>query len=254
MSRALKHGIVVVTFVVTLLLVVAPLPAFAGGDPGGGATSSQRGLAVSIHYRGTTSTGTTSEVVYERYKDATDSAGVPICDPATTPDLLYVYPNSVSNAYPWFCVAAATPNPPTPAEILRLIPWPKPTIEVNPSPEGLTGFDTWLWYPGPTSRQVGATLRGFGVTATATLNDHAWAAGDGWSAISETAGSPQHPSASHTYNTKGSYTLRLTQTWYPSFVITGGPFGSISGPLEPQTFVGTRPYPVAEVRAVLTSQ
>jgi hypothetical protein len=256
MNRTVRRGVLVVvtSFVV---VVVAPAAAIAGpgpdgGGPGGGAGSSQAGLSVSIHYRGTTTTGKTSEVVYERWKNAVDSAGIPICGDPAAPDLLYVFPNSVSNAYPWFCVAAATPDPPTPAEILRLIPWPRPTIDVSPDPEGLTGLNTWLWYPGPTSRQVGATLRGFGVTAAAELNDHAWATGDGWRAISETAGSRQRPSATHAYNTKGSYTLRLTQTWYPSFVITGGEFGTIAGPLEPQTFVGTRAYPVAEARAVLT--
>jgi hypothetical protein len=254
MSRAIRGGILPLAILVLLAMptraVAGPDP--GGGGPGGGADSSNEGLAVRIVYRGTTTTGKTSEVVYQRYKTATDSIGAAICGDPAAPDLLYVFPNSVSNIYPWFCVPEATPDPPTPDEVLRLIPWPQPRIDVSPAPEGLTGLDTWLWYPGPTSRQVGATLRGFGVSASAELNDHAWATGDGWRAISETAGSRQHPSASHTYNRKGSYTLRLTQTWYPSFVISGGEFGTMSGPLEPQTFVGTRTYPVAEARAVLT--
>jgi hypothetical protein len=254
MSRAARRGLMVV---LALVVIAVPTAAAAGPDPGGGgpsggAGSGEEGLSVRIVYRGTTKAGETSEVVYQRYKNATDASGFAICGDPAAPDLLYVFPNSVSNIYPWFCVPEATPDPPTPEEVLRLIPWPRPVIDVSPAQEGLTGLDTWLWYPGPTSRHVEATLNGFGVTASAELNDHAWATGDGWSAISETAGSRQRPSARHTYNRKGSYSLRLTQTWYPSFVISGGEFGTMSGPLEPQTFVGTRAYPVAEARAVLT--
>jgi hypothetical protein len=129
---------------------------------------------------------------------------------------------------------------------------PIPVVGVSPGERGLTGLETWYWYPGTSDVSVGFGIRGFAITAAARATTFRWSTGDGAVLQSSRPGSPAAPSAEHTYRTKSSgYPVSLSMVWAGTYTWSG--FGdSGSGSLGPVTVTGeTHPYPVAEVRSVL---
>ena len=144
---------------------------------------------------------------------------------------------------------------PTVGEILSIFRSqhiPRPVVGVSPGQRGLTGLQTWFWYPGSGDVSVGFGIRGFAITASARATSYRWSTGDGVVLRSGRAGSPAAPAARHTYRTKSSgYPVSLSMVWAGTYAWSG--FGdSGSGPLGPVTVTGDiHPYPVAEVRSVL---
>jgi hypothetical protein len=144
---------------------------------------------------------------------------------------------------------------PTVGEILSILRSqhiPRPVVGVSPGQRGLTGLQTWFWYPGSGDVSVGFGIRGFAITASARATSYRWSTGDGVVLRSGRAGSPAAPAARHTYRTKSSgYPVSLSMVWAGTYAWSG--FGdSGSGPLGPVTVTGDiHPYPVAEVRSVL---
>jgi hypothetical protein len=129
---------------------------------------------------------------------------------------------------------------------------PTPVVGLSPGQRGLTGLETWYWYPGTSDVSVGFGIRGFAITAAARATTFRWSTGDGVVLRSSRPGSPGAPSAEHTYRTKSSgYPVSLSMVWAGTYTWSG--FGdSGSGSLGPVTVTGeTHPYPVAEVRSVL---
>lgn len=144
---------------------------------------------------------------------------------------------------------------PTAEEILSIFRSqyiPRPRVDLSPGPRGLTGLETWFWYPGGSNVSVGFGAGGFAITASARATGFRWATGDGAVLASGRAGSDSAPAARHVYRTKSAgYPVSLSMVWAGSYTWSG--FGdSGSGPLGPVTVTGeTQPYPVAEVRSVL---
>jgi hypothetical protein len=144
---------------------------------------------------------------------------------------------------------------PTVGEILSIFRSqhiPRPVVGVSPGQRGLTGLQTWFWYPGSGDVSVGFGIRGFAITASARATSYRWSTGDGVVLRSGRAGSSAAPAARHTYRTKSSgYPVGLSMVWAGTYAWSG--FGdSGSGPLGPVTVTGDiHPYPVAEVRSVL---
>jgi hypothetical protein len=129
---------------------------------------------------------------------------------------------------------------------------PSPVVGLSPGERGLTGLQTWYWYPGNSDVSVGFDIRGFAITASAQATTYRWSTGDGAVLQSGRAGGPTAPSAYHTYGTKSSgYPVSLSMVWAGTYAWSG--FGdSGGGPLGPVTVTGDiHPYPVAEVRSVL---
>jgi hypothetical protein len=144
---------------------------------------------------------------------------------------------------------------PTAGEILSIFRSqyiPRPRVLLSPGPRGLTGLETWYWYPGGSNVSVGFAARGFAITASARATGFRWLTGDGAVLTSGSAGSDTAPAARHVYRTKSAgYPVTLSMVWTGHYTWSG--FGdSGSGPLGPVTVTGgTQPYPVAEVRSVL---
>ena len=129
---------------------------------------------------------------------------------------------------------------------------PRPVVGVSPGERGLTGLQTWYWYPGSADVSVGFGIRGFAITAAARATSFRWSTGDGVVLQSGRPGTPTAPSAEYTYRTKSSgYPVSLSMVWAGTYNWSG--FGdSGSGSLGPVTVTGDiHPYPVAEVRSVL---
>jgi len=144
---------------------------------------------------------------------------------------------------------------PTAGEILSIFRSqyiPRPQVRLSPGLRGLTGLETWYWYPGGSNVSVGFGARGFAITASARATGFRWSTGDGAVLTSGRAGSDTAPAARHVYRTKSAgYPVTLSMVWTGRYTWSG--FGdSGSGPLGPVTVTGgTQPYPVAEVRSVL---
>lgn len=128
---------------------------------------------------------------------------------------------------------AAPPPPPDPEELAQMAikSMELRPIQIGMAPPlgagkvGVVGLPTWMWVadPGPSTTGPNvktATVRGYSVTATATLSDITWDMGDGES-VSCRAGTPYQPSygrasspdCGYTYSTSGGYTVRATSHW-----------------------------------------
>jgi hypothetical protein len=157
----------------------------------------------------------------------------------------------------FFCVPldptaapAVIPDPPSLAEIVAAVPWPKPTTATDPITEGVTGLESRFWYTAPRTVGVATTLNGWTVTGTAQAVRFTWRTGDGHTLRADTGGSPTAPAARHLYETKGNYTLELSVTWSGNFTVSG------PGPAQTRDLAsidvnGSQPYRVVEVRSVL---
>ncbi|GBE21584.1 hypothetical protein BMS3Bbin01_00929 [bacterium BMS3Bbin01] len=150
-------------------------------------------------------------------------------------------------------------------EIRRRAP-PGETVK-SPLTEGLTGLDTWLWYEGGTEIPpftLTFTDPGSGITmqieAWAILEAFTWDMGDGTIVTSTTPGSsddlPHSAAATHRYEGKGDYTVTFTAGWNGTYRWRQLPGGAWSTPIpfagNPAAISTSTPYPVTEIRAVLT--
>lgn len=145
------------------------------------------------------------------------------------------------------------PPPPTLAEITQVVRAEilVPDVKVNPSAEGVTGLETWLWYEGQQEVTVSTGIRGYRVTATMRPTRFYWDTGDG-GALRESSvpGSETAPAATWIYDTKAPYRVRLQVVWDGTWSFSG-PGGTARGSLSTIRATGGRDYPVVEIRSVL---
>jgi hypothetical protein len=155
------------------------------------------------------------------------------------------------------CVAFANgdpthrpPEPPVPAvptfgEAWNRAGLPAPTVTLDPATRGITGLDTRISADGPTTVTIAATIRGFTITGTATLDHYE---------ISVDGGPPTNAGTGHyTFETKGTHTIAISAVWGGTATITGPglPAALPTLDLGRATITSTRTYPVNEIRSVL---
>ncbi len=144
------------------------------------------------------------------------------------------------------------PPPPTPAEVWAATPLPTPHFNFNPSTLGLTQLPTWFWLTGvggPVRATV--TIRGYTVVTTAHPIAYYWYFGDGGSATGNSPGTEGQPSATHTFVTKGGYTVEVIIGWSGQYTFAGNgePAETVAlGTVDGAT--AAVPYGVQEVRSV----
>jgi hypothetical protein len=142
------------------------------------------------------------------------------------------------------------PVPPIPAVPTLGEAWghaqlPAPAVTLDPESRGITGLDTRISTAGPTMVVIAATVRGFTITGTATL-DHYEISVDGQPPTSAGTGH-------YTFETKGTHTIAISAIWRGTAVLAGpGLPGALPAvDLGTATITATRTYPVAEIRSVL---
>jgi hypothetical protein len=150
-----------------------------------------------------------------------------------------------------FCLGPDAPKPalpavPTIADIWKfaLKDIPHPALRTDPG-VGLTGLDTHLWYVGPTTVSIAATIGEWAVTGTAHLERVTFDTGDG----TKTAGAPFKTDV--TYERKGDRTIVTTARWEADVVMTGPGVAAIPTAIGAALLRSTQPYHVREVRSVL---
>ncbi|MGH3441090.1 MAG: hypothetical protein ACRDUY_03420, partial [Nitriliruptorales bacterium] len=162
--------------------------------------------------------------------------------------------------------------PPDPTDIQESVSklLPLPGLAVDPSPDGLTGMDTYLWYdddragslepndhdndpstPARPGLSVTATAGPFTITAQAWIEEFVWDMGDGAVYRSTSAGTHDAPAATHMYETKGLYDVVTETVWRGSYTWSVGGLSG-TGDLGTVTRSATHAYRVLESRAVLT--
>ncbi len=122
---------------------------------------------------------------------------------------------------------------------------PAPTVGLDPATRGITGLETRISTTGPTTIAIAATIRGYAITGTATL-DHYAISVDGGPEIDAANGR-------YTFEKKGKHTVAVSAVWHGVSTLTG------PAPLTPltdldigtATITSTRTYPVNEIRSVL---
>ncbi|MCU1426293.1 MAG: hypothetical protein JWL83_293 [Actinomycetia bacterium] len=146
----------------------------------------------------------------------------------------------------------ALPTPPTIAEVWDAVGIPAPTLGVNPGREGVVGLSTWLWSGGGTDVQIGVAVGGYAVQGRAHLVQYRFDAGDGMTTTAGAAGSSAAPAATHVYDVKGIYQLRVASVWEANVTMTGpGLVTPLPIAIGVAVVTSSRAYPVAEVRSVL---
>ncbi|HEV7525767.1 MAG TPA: hypothetical protein VGP92_12430 [Acidimicrobiia bacterium] len=142
------------------------------------------------------------------------------------------------------------PEPPLPAvptfaEAWNSVQLPAPTVTLDPARRGITGLDTRISTTGATTIVIAATIRGYTITGTATL-DHYAISVDGQAATDAGTGH-------YTFETKGNHTIAVSAFWHGVAAITGPglPNGLPTIDLGSATITSTRVYPVNEIRSVL---
>jgi hypothetical protein len=159
---------------------------------------------------------------------------LPVNDPATPP------------------APPALPVPPTIAQIWRAAAIPAPPLGVSPAVEGVVGLDTWLWSGGATVVQIAVSLDGYTVSGTARLVEYRFDGGDGVSARAAAPGSRAAPAATHVYDVKGTYDLRVGSVWDADVTMTGpGIATPVPVAIGTAVVTTTRAYGVVEVRSTL---
>ncbi len=141
----------------------------------------------------------------------------------------------------------ALPPVPTIADIwaVALKQIPRPVLGADPA-TGLTGLDTHLWYDGPETVSIGATIGEWTVIGTAHLVSATFDTGDG----TRTAAAPR-PQTDVTYERKGDRTLVITARWEADVVMTGPGVTARPTAIGAALLRSTQPYHVREVRSVL---
>jgi hypothetical protein len=142
------------------------------------------------------------------------------------------------------------PEPPVPAvptfgEAWNRAGLPAPAVTLDPATRGITGLDTRISTDGPTAVTIAATIRGYTITGTATLDHYE---------ISVDGGPPIDAGTGHyTFETKGTHTIAISAVWRGTATITGPglPAALPLVDLGRATITSTRTYPVNEIRSVL---
>jgi len=149
--------------------------------------------------------------------------------------------------------------PPSPAEVFDRAPIPAPVVTLSPlnafeDHDGLVGFEAWLWYEGPTAVSVDAAVPGFAVAATVEVVSLAWDMGNGDTVTADDGapGGRDDPAATYVYENSCDCVVTLTVTWGGTYTVTTGGGEDLTLPLGTRDYAGSRPYPVAEVEAVVT--
>jgi hypothetical protein len=136
----------------------------------------------------------------------TDAAGAIVDDHL----LCVAFPNGDTTQRP--------PEPPLPAvptfgEAWASAQLPSPAVTLDPAARGITGLDTRIATAGPTAVVIAATIRGYTITGTATL-DHYEISVDGQAATNSDSGH-------YTFETKGNHTIAISAIWHGAVAITG---------------------------------
>ncbi len=138
-----------------------------------------------------------------------------------------------------------TPAVPTVAEAWNSVQLPAPAVVLDPASRGITGLETRISTTGPATVEIAATIRGYAITGTATL-DHYAISVDGGAEIDAANGH-------YTFETKGKHTIAVSAVWHGVAAISGpAPLAPIDNvDIGTATITSTRTYPVNEVRSVL---
>jgi hypothetical protein len=118
------------------------------------------------------------------------------------------------------------------------------TVHANPSPSGLTGFESWFWLdPQPQPATAAEAGNGYTYTVTATPQSTTWAFGDGSTEqLGDPAGYglsyPQRSSVAHTYEAQSTaYAVQAVETYAVTWTAQSGgvtygpyPMGTVDGP------------------------
>jgi hypothetical protein len=145
---------------------------------------------------------------------------------------------------------ANPPLPPIPAvptfgEAWNAAQIPAPAVVLEPATRGITGLDTRISTAGPTTVVIAATVRGYTITGTATLDHYEIAVDDG---------PPSNADNGHyTFETKGNHTVAISAVWTGIATITGPGATAAGIDMGTATITSTRTYPVHEIRSVLQS-
>jgi hypothetical protein len=139
----------------------------------------------------------------------------------------------------------ATPAVPTVAEAWNSVQLPAPTVALDPENRGITGLETRISTTGPTNVVIAATIRGYRITGTASL-DHYVISVDGGAEIDA-------PNGKYTFEKKGKHTVAVSAVWHGVAAVTGpAPLTPIDNvDIGTATITSTRTYPVNEIRSVL---
>jgi len=157
-------------------------------------------------------------------------------------------------------VAPPPPPPPTGAQVwsAEAQSWQNLVssgINANPGTLGLTGLSSWFWLTNATTTLVAApaTVDGYTVTASASIVSYTWTFGDGYSATAYGPGTASSPAATHTYGTKGGYTITVVAHYVGTFTFSGFGIRPRTEPFAIDVTMGTLSYGVQEIRSVLVS-
>lgn len=158
------------------------------------------------------------------------------------------------------CVPAVQPGapivipdaPPTIGEIWDAVTLPPPTVNLSPEAEGVTGLDTWMWSASPQTINVNVAIGPWRVTGTATRNEFLFDAGEGDVTATDTSGSRQQPSVTHTFEVKGTYDVAVGTTWTANVSMSGPGLTARPTPIGTARLGAEQPYRVVEIRSVLT--
>jgi hypothetical protein len=155
---------------------------------------------------------------------------------------------------PW-CPAPGSAPPwdaPTAAEIWQQTPLPRRGIGASPPGTtdwpGIARLATFFWSDPRPPTTASVSLRGFDVTVVAHPIAYAWSFGDGATQI---VGDP--PTAIVPYPRRGDFVVTLFVVWEARAHLTYSPWGVSLGDIDlgTVTLPESRPYHVAEIRAVL---
>jgi hypothetical protein len=141
--------------------------------------------------------------------------------------------------------APSIPAVPTFAEAWKSAALPAPKVTLDPPGRGITGLDTRISTAGPTTVVIAATIRGYTITGTATLDRYE---------ISVDGAEPTEArTGDYTFETKGDHTVAISAIWHGTAVITGPDLPGTRPAFDIGTaaITSTRTYPVREIRSVL---
>lgn len=145
----------------------------------------------------------------------------------------------------------AAPPPPTFAELPTIAEaWasaalPNPSVTTDPAERGITGLETRITTSGPTTLTISATVRGYVITGTATLDHYTIAIDDGPAKVAD------HDT--FVFETKGKHTITVSAVWRGSATLSGNEIVDpiVLPDIGTATTSATREYQVNEVRSVL---
>lgn len=129
-------------------------------------------------------------------------------------------------------------RPPSPEEVARRLTdrairiAPRPQLRLAPGRRGLTGLPSYFWLARrPRRIEATATAGGLAVTAQARPVQYVWTYGDGNDEATRRSGRrwtrKRDGTISHTYETKGRYTLVVEVIWHARWRFAGGPWRSL---------------------------